>query len=178
MVLTCVICLLAGCGSSGQASRPAASGAGVIAPRDDSERAVLRSLDSLATGVRRTIGNITAVAEEPYHAASGRVCRWVRMSFGHRSPGTERRLACKQGKAWFFALDVLAAPVAQDVAAAPAAPDVEAAPVARDVGASPAALGVTAASAAPDVEPAAPDVGTSPAAPGVEAEPAAGEVSP
>lgn len=77
----------------------------VLAPRSESERALLQQLATLPSGVARRIADATVTAEAPYEAASGRTCRAISVS----SPATakkSRRLACNDGKAWFFVPDV------------------------------------------------------------------------
>lgn len=99
--------LVAACGGSDPS--PRATGT-KVAPKSDVEREALIGLDDLREGEARSIAGVEIRAEPPYAAASGTVCRWLTM----KSATVEsRRLACKDGTSWFYAPDVLAAPVAE-----------------------------------------------------------------
>ena len=66
---------------------------------------MLREVASLPSGVTRRVGNSNVVAETPYVAASGRTCRALQLS--EPAPAqTLHRLACSDGKTWFFVPDV------------------------------------------------------------------------
>lgn len=71
----------------------------------EQERGILREVASLPSGVARQVGGSSVVAEAPYVAASGRTCRALQLS---SQPPTQtlHRLACSDGKAWFFVPDV------------------------------------------------------------------------
>jgi hypothetical protein len=77
----------------------------VIAPSSESERALIQQLATLPSGVKRTVGDAVVTADAPYEAASGRTCRQVSISSPRKRM---RRLACSDGKAWFFVPDVFA----------------------------------------------------------------------
>jgi hypothetical protein len=83
---------------------------GTVAPGNESERQLLAALGQMPAGAEQRIGSMRAVADRPYHAASGRTCR--RVTFGASGPqGQSRtRLACSSGKEWFFVPDVFVAP--------------------------------------------------------------------
>lgn len=77
----------------------------VVAPASDSERRLLKELPTLQSGRGRSVGDAKVVAEAPYASASGKTCRAV-----HVTPSQARdvrhRLACSDGKSWFFVPDV------------------------------------------------------------------------
>lgn len=79
----------------------------VLEAKGDSERAVLAQLGSFPSGAARRVGDITVSAEPPYPAASGRTCRSLHVSSGHAG-ARQDRLACTDGKSWFFVPDVFA----------------------------------------------------------------------
>src|SRR5690242_18437720 len=77
----------------------------MLAAQGESERALLSQLGTFPTGTARRVGDTSVVAEAPYAAASGRTCRALHIS----APGAREqrhRLACSDGKAWFFVPDV------------------------------------------------------------------------
>jgi hypothetical protein len=75
--------------------------------KGESERALLTQLATFPTGTARRVGDLSVRAEAPYPAASGRTCRELHISSGQA--GTQReRLACTDGRSWFFVPDVLA----------------------------------------------------------------------
>lgn len=73
--------------------------------KTEQDRAVLREVAGLPSGVARRIGGTSVLAEAPYVAASGRTCRALQLSAQTPSP-TTHRLACSDGQAWFFVPDV------------------------------------------------------------------------
>lgn len=75
-----------------------------LTAKSEQERAVLREAASLPSGVARRISGTNVLAEAPYVAASGRTCRALQLS-EHASQAIHR-LACSDGKAWFFVPDV------------------------------------------------------------------------
>jgi len=77
-----------------------------VVPSDAGERALLNQVAGLPSGGARQIGQTTVVAEDPYQAASGRVCRALRVTQEKNRATT--RLACSDGKSWFFVPDVFA----------------------------------------------------------------------
>lgn len=78
----------------------------VLAPANDSERKLLEALPRLAQGQEQRVAEARVVAEAPYASASGKTCRAVHFLSGQRR-GETHRLACSDGKAWFFVPDVL-----------------------------------------------------------------------
>lgn len=74
---------------------------------DDADRALLRELTHLPSGSPRRFGSKSVVAEAPYTAASGRSCRTLHFTTTTRAPVS--RLACNDGKNWFFVPDVFGA---------------------------------------------------------------------
>lgn len=83
-----------------------------LAAEDDADRALLRDLPTLKTGSPRRYGSKSVVADDPYTSASGRSCRTLHLTTTTRAP-TER-LACTDGKSWFFVPDVFGASVASE----------------------------------------------------------------
>lgn len=75
-----------------------------LAAKSEQERAVLREAASLPSGVARRINGTNVLAEAPYVAASGRTCRALQLS--EQASQAIHRLACSDGKAWFFVPDV------------------------------------------------------------------------
>lgn len=83
-----------------------------LAAEDDADRALLRDLPSLKAGSPRRYGTKSVVADDPYTSASGRSCRTLHLTKTTRPP-TER-LACTDGKSWFFVPDVFSASAAPE----------------------------------------------------------------
>jgi hypothetical protein len=71
-----------------------------------SDRAVLAQLSVLPSGTPQRIGNALVVAEAPYSAASGRSCRALHLTPA-QAKSASNRLACSDGKSWFFVPNVL-----------------------------------------------------------------------
>ena len=71
------------------------------------EEQVLAALESAGTGEQIVVaGGVRASGDQPYTAASGRTCRWVKMSYpGNRS---KRQLACRLEGRWQWVPSVLA----------------------------------------------------------------------
>jgi hypothetical protein len=80
---------------------------GTLPAEDDVDRAVLRELAQLPSGSPRQFGSKSVVAEAPYTAASGRSCRALHFTTTARA--SVSRLACNDGKSWFFVPDVFGA---------------------------------------------------------------------
>jgi hypothetical protein len=76
---------------------------GTLAARGDNERKLLGELGKLPSGTPQRVGDASVVAEEPYVAASGRTCRALSIT---TSRAALHRLACGDGKTWFFVPDV------------------------------------------------------------------------
>ncbi len=101
--------LLSACASTpGPSARDVAdandTGATVDA-KSASDRALLRELSALPSGTPRRIGDATVIAQAPYAAASGRSCRALHVTLTHPETVTHR-LACSDGKTWFFVPNV------------------------------------------------------------------------
>jgi hypothetical protein len=101
--------LLIACSSApGHSARDAADAndtGRTLAAKNDSERALLAALPTLRSGTAERVGDVTLVADAPYTAASGRICRSLHITKSkQRSAGD--RLACSNGKDWFFVPDV------------------------------------------------------------------------
>lgn len=101
--------LLGACSSAAPISaRDAAdandTGATLLA-KNEAERSLLTQVPTLPSQTARRLGQTVVVAEAPYTAASGRTCRALHLTSS--SPKTDsHRLACNDGKAWFFVPDV------------------------------------------------------------------------
>ena len=73
------------------------------------ERQVLDRVAGLPSGVATKIGDATVNAEAPYAAASARSCRALHItSSASRQP--LHRVACNEGRAWFFVPDIFGTP--------------------------------------------------------------------
>jgi hypothetical protein len=70
-----------------------------IGAKSEGERAILRELPTLPSGKSRRVLDATVQAADPYAAASGNTCRALQIEAGGK---TSSRLACNDGKAWFF----------------------------------------------------------------------------
>lgn len=110
-------CLMSvACAGERHFSRPPtamAAGGGTAEPASPAEAKVLEQLDAVAPGQPKAVGDLTVVADAPYHAASGKKCRQVTMTT-KRSPKVSRtRLACNDGGAWQFVPNVFLAPSEQ-----------------------------------------------------------------
>ncbi|HWA73964.1 MAG TPA: hypothetical protein VG937_16590 [Polyangiaceae bacterium] len=79
----------------------------VLEAKGASERAVLARLSTFPTGTPQRVGEITVSAGAPYPAASGRTCRSLQVSLGN-AVARQERLACTDGRSWFFVPDVFA----------------------------------------------------------------------
>lgn len=88
----------------GQAEIRDANDVGSASPgKTEQERELLRKVASLPSGNPSRVGSTLVTAEAPYTAASGRTCRALHVGEGKQA--TER-LACNDGRAWFFVPDV------------------------------------------------------------------------
>ncbi|MDZ4064623.1 MAG: hypothetical protein U1E22_08170 [Coriobacteriia bacterium] len=76
---------------------------GKVEPASTSERRLLETVERLGSGKEEKVGELVVVADAPYFAASGRLCRSVRIV---RGASGATRLACKDGSAWFYAPEV------------------------------------------------------------------------
>lgn len=77
---------------------------GRLAPSGEGERALLRQLPKLPSGAPQRVGAVSVLAEPPYQAASGQTCRALHLTQAKASD--RHRLACTDGKSWFFVPDV------------------------------------------------------------------------
>ena len=73
------------------------------------ERQVLDRLATLPNGTSTRIGDATVSAEAPYSAASARSCRALHIT-SSASPQPVHRVACSDGRAWFFVPDIFGTP--------------------------------------------------------------------
>ena len=101
--------LLIGCASAPPAAARDVADANdtgsTLVAKSQSERALLTDLPGLPALATRRLGDATVMAEAPYAAASGRTCRALHVT--SKQPATTRhRLACSDGKSWFFVPDV------------------------------------------------------------------------
>jgi hypothetical protein len=105
-----------GCAAQPQASLRDVADAndtgGTVAAGTATERAVLAALPRLAATAPERINGLTVMAQTPYLAASGRTCRAVSLT----SPkgGVENRLACSDGRSWFFVPNVFSSPTSTE----------------------------------------------------------------
>jgi len=76
-----------------------------VAAAGETERAVLGQLSTLRSGTPSRIRDAEVLAEAPYPSASGRTCRALRVT-PVQTKHASQRLACSDGKAWFFVPDV------------------------------------------------------------------------
>ncbi len=79
---------------------------GTLPGRTASEQNILQQVAQLPPGSAKTIGDSVVIAEPAYYAASGRTCRALSITQGQRKQASHR-LACTDGRAWFFVPDVL-----------------------------------------------------------------------
>jgi len=77
---------------------------GRLAPGGETDRNLLRQLTKLPSGAPQRVGDATVVAEPAYEAASGQTCRALHVTIANAA--ARHRLACSDGKAWFFVPDV------------------------------------------------------------------------
>lgn len=109
----CLACLavlasLAGCGGSQEPSerdiwyttslRP-----GTVDPETQGERELLARMERVPVSQPVTFAGQTFVVDAPYAAASGRLCRSVRVEGGRE---VALKLACEEGSGWVFVPDV------------------------------------------------------------------------
>lgn len=89
-----------GCTRSHHVAEPGPSGPSTIEPANEIEREILQRLPALAPEQPVTIEGAMVSAAAPYHAASGRTCRFLTITSADRS--SRSRLACHEDAAWFF----------------------------------------------------------------------------
>jgi hypothetical protein len=77
-----------------------ASAGGTIPPADSSEQEVLDRVGNLPPRAAVRVQGLTVFADYPYTAASGRTCRRLTLTRTGRQPTD--RMACSDGKSWFF----------------------------------------------------------------------------
>jgi hypothetical protein len=99
-----MLVISAGCGTT---PAPPAHTGGEVEPASADERQILDRLNSWTSD--QTVGSIAVHAEPPYFAASGSTCRWLVLT--RPTGGSSRRLACQKGSRWFYAPEVLVAPI-------------------------------------------------------------------
>ena len=75
------------------------------------ERQVLARVAGLPSGTAIQIGDATVNAEAPYVAASARSCRALHIT-SSASRQARDRLACNDGRAWFFVPDIFGSAIA------------------------------------------------------------------
>jgi hypothetical protein len=76
-----------------------------VAAASATERQVLERVATLPNGASTRIGDATVDAEAPYAAASARSCRALHITLSaSRQP--VHRVACNDGRAWFFVPDI------------------------------------------------------------------------
>lgn len=76
-----------------------------LSAENPGERAVLARVATLPNGKAVTVSGLSVTAEPQYAAASGRTCR--ALSIVDAGAGRNRnRVACSDGKSWFFVPDV------------------------------------------------------------------------
>ena len=85
---------------------------GALTAASASERQLLKEVPKLPAGAAWRVGNALVVSEAMYAAASGRTCRALHVTAG--TGKTSHRLACSDGKAWFFVPDVFGSNGARD----------------------------------------------------------------
>lgn len=95
-----VAALALGCTRSQHVAEPGPSGPSAIEPANQTEREILQRLPALAPEQPVTIEGAIVSAAAPYHAASGRTCRFLTITGADRS--SRSRLACREDAAWFF----------------------------------------------------------------------------
>jgi hypothetical protein len=76
-----------------------------VAAVSATERQVLGRVASLPSGIATRIGDATVNAEAPYAAASARSCRALHITLS-ASQQTLQRVACNDGRVWFFVPDI------------------------------------------------------------------------
>jgi len=107
-------CLLLGCSRPPAATARELSDANdtgrTLAVSNESERALLQRLSALPSGKPQHIGDATVIAEAPYSAASGRSCRSLHVT---RAQTSRNRLACNDGRGWYFVPDIFGTEVAE-----------------------------------------------------------------
>lgn len=77
---------------------------GRLAPSGEADRSLLRQLPNLPSSTPQRVGEAMVVAEPAYQAASGQTCRALHMTQANAS--ARHRLACSDGRTWFFVPDV------------------------------------------------------------------------
>jgi hypothetical protein len=78
---------------------------GTLHPKNETDRELLKELPSLPSGTPQRVAGASVVADAPYTSASGRSCRAMHVTTQRAGRATPR-LACTDGKAWFFVPDV------------------------------------------------------------------------
>jgi hypothetical protein len=79
-----------------------------LAARTQAEQQLLARVGSLPSGSAQQLAGLSVIAEPAYAAASGHTCR--ALSITQSNPAAQRqRIACTDGKNWFFVPDVFGA---------------------------------------------------------------------
>lgn len=73
------------------------------------EVGVLSRLDNLESAKPTRVGQLSVVAEPPYHAASGKICRRVTLTSLTSPRRSRTRLACRHATEWAFVPNVFLA---------------------------------------------------------------------
>ncbi len=74
--------------------------------RQSMETRILAEIVTMEAGERRQIDTLSIVTDEIYIAASGRQCRYIRLSGTTPSGLSGKQLTCSDGNHWSFAKDV------------------------------------------------------------------------
>jgi hypothetical protein len=80
-----------------------------VTPQTANERLLLQQVSTLPNGRSKRIGDANVVAQAPYDAASGHTCRALQLT-PSGALNADHRLACTDGRSWFFVPNVLASP--------------------------------------------------------------------
>jgi hypothetical protein len=89
------------------------AGDGTQQASSPSEAKLLSRLDELPPVRETVVGNLVVLAEAPYHAASGKLCRRLLLSSKGAPKGTRARVACREAGAWNFVPSVFLVPSEQ-----------------------------------------------------------------
>ncbi len=81
---------------------------GSVPPTTEGERELLARIEQVPAGEPVALGGQVFVVDEPYAAASGRMCRSVEIRGSAGSETVEVKLACEEDAGWVFVPDVFA----------------------------------------------------------------------
>lgn len=117
MLFNLVCTVMLGCGTTNQdvrAQEPVpVVGDGTAEAASPAEAKVLTKLDQVPVAKATTVETLSVVADAPYAAASGKLCRRLTLTLLSPPKTSRTRLACRSGEGWSFVPSVFLASTEQ-----------------------------------------------------------------